>query len=311
MPSNTYCEALAKLIESVTEGSATISTQDRLWISADAVRDLAGGTPIRSALATQALHGSLQPPTDRAFASTYRETKSPGGYRYTQLYEQVHASEHSRAKLAQQLPISESTVQSWRRRSKPYVQNGLDRARERGWIAPDPEGDTALGLTALLAWILALGTLRETYYPVFGSQTEAQRTCFETIATTVGIPYSTHRVDDPNRGVEHRPDEDGAILGRILYALGSPRSSEAFGEPLIPPYVYQYPAHAQRFASIWVLHYADDYTDKTPTVTVPPRAGAQFPDAIEALMTGYLDWSVERDSSRKFALSDPTLDCEP
>jgi len=311
MPSNTYCQDIVDLIKSVTAGSATISTQDRVWISADAVRDLAGDMPIRTALATQALHGSLQPPTDRAVASTYRATKSPGGYRYTQLYEQVQDDDRSRSKVAYDLPISESTVQSWRRGSKPHVQNGLGRVRERSWIEPDPEGEIALGLTALLAWLFARGTLRDTYYPVFASRSEHQRTHLERIADAVGIAYSTYRLNDPDHGTEHRPEEDGSVLGRVLYALGSPRSSDPFSEPLIPPYVYHHPAHARRFASIWVLHYADDWTAETPTVTVPPRAGAQFPDTLEALMTDCLGWSVERDNPRQLTLDDPTLDFGP
>lgn len=310
MPSKTYCEELVELIESVTAGSATVSMQDRVWISADAVRDLAGDQPIRTALATQALHGSLQPPTDRAFASTYRATGSPGGYRHTQLYEQIQDDDRPRTTLADELPISRSTVRSWRGGSKPYAQNGLERARDHGWIDPDPGSETALGLTGLFAWLLARGTLRDSYYPVFGSRSERQRTHFETIADAAGIDYSTFRLDDPNHVPEHRPETDGCILGRVLYALGLARSCDPFSDPLISPYIYHYPAHAQRFVSIWALHYADDCTAQRPTVTVPSRAGAQFPDAFVALLSDTLDWSVQRDSPQELTIADPALDFE-
>lgn len=288
VPTEDFCHDLQALFDDVADGSATISDQQFLWISAATVRDLAGSTPIRSALATQLAHGTLQPPTDRAFASTYRRTNTPSGYGYLKLYQQIRDSESAPESASQY--VSRGTIRNWRQGTKPYVQTGIEAAHERKWL---PAVDSSnLGLTALLAWVLASGTLRDTYYPVFRCPTDTHRARFDSIATTVGFPYDLlERGSDQN--TEARPSEYGSSLGRCLYALGATRGNDDFSDVLIPPYLFHHPAHARCFAEIWWLHHRLE--DDMSTISIPSRFGDLFPSVFEELLTDTLGYAVERD----------------
>lgn len=301
IPSEEYAQQIKELFDSVTVGKATPGHQNQVWVSAAAVRDLAGDTPLRSALATAAVHGSLTPPTDRAVASTFRRIKSPSGYHYHQLYQTACERDASRATLATELGLPESTIQSWERGSKPYVTNSVLRATERGWLTPSPDSETALSLTALLTWLLVRGSLRETYYPVFGVNTSAQQERFESIAKTLHLEYNTVRPDEPSWPTELRPATDGTVLGRLLYSLGAPRRTEAQETALIPPYVRHDRAHAKQFADICCLHHS---TDQNPlTISIPPGLGTQFPTALATLLSEQLLWDVTRHTDRELIIT--------
>lgn len=277
---------------------ATIGKENEIWISAESVRDLAEGEPARTALATRAVFGSLSPPTERAFASTYREDQTPSGYRYLQLYKQVIERDESRSKIAQQVPsLRESTIQSWRRGSKPYVRNGIETARELGWITPQTESDTALALTSLVAWVHARGTIRETYYPVFRISSQEHQSHFENVADDLDFEYNIIRDDDPNRPTEARISENGTALGRGLHILGVPLNDSKMEERVPPVYLYHHTSHARQFVTTWCVHYADG--DEELIITVPLRLEERFTDGLEDLLTKQLFWSTTRIGERK------------
>ncbi|WP_251344416.1 hypothetical protein [Haloplanus halophilus] len=290
-----YKQSLRDLFASITAGSATLGSQHQVWVSADSVRDLADGSPLRSALATRVAFGTLTPPSNRAFASTFRQQRSPGGYQYLQLYRRALESDSSRGKLANQLGLPETTIQSWRRGSSPYVHNALSTAHERGWLTASSDDDIPLALTAILAWIFSQGSIRaESYYPIFRLSSPDQRSYFETIADDLDLSYSIIRSEDPTRSTEVRPIEDGTVLGRVLHILGAPLSESTQQISLPPVYLYHYPEHAHRFITIWMKQHSDP--NGQLTLTVPPRLGKPFADALEALMTEQLSWSTTRNS---------------
>lgn len=306
--SGSYATELHDLFEAVASGSVTQGSKQRLWVPASVTRDLIGATPVRSGLATAAMYGTRTPPTDRAVASTFRRLQSPGGYRYHQLHQIVRKRDDSRANLAAELGIPESSIQSWRRESRPYATNALKRARERGWITPPVDSEIATTLTALLTWLLARGSLRDTYYPVFGAETMAQRDRFEILAKKLEISYETVRPNDPNWPTELRPTEDGSLLGRVLYALGAPRQSEPQTTALLPPIVYHASEHARQVVDIWCLHHGDTLTQTQASeplhITVPLRAGEYFSDALANLFHAQLGWTVDRQTDQKLVVSD-------
>ena len=299
MQSETFCQELQELIESVTAGTATIGSHKEVWASSQAVRDLAKGEPVRTALATQAAFGSLTPPTDRAFASTYRKGETPSGYRYLQLYEEFVQSDTSTYKFAKQSDnLQQSSALSWSRGSSPYVKNGIERARKLGWLSPATESGIALGLTSLLAWAFARGSIRaDTYYPVFTIGSSSQRECFKDIAGELSLSYEIVRDDRSNRATEARPTEDSAILARILDTLGAPVDKKGPTEYLPPAYLYHFTSHADRFIKTWCEHYGE--ADHRLRITVPPRLGSRFADGLESLMTDQLSLVVTRINDRE------------
>ena len=298
--SETFCQEIKTLIESVTAGTATVGNKTEVWISAESVRDLAGGEPVRPALATKIAFGSLTPPTERAFASTYRKNKTPGGYRYLQLYEQVRACEGSEYKLMKQIDdLQLSSIQSWSQGSRPYVKNGVETVRELGWITPPAEGKTALALTSLVAWAFARGSIRaDTYYPVFTVSSRDHRTFFEEIADELNFSYDIIREDDPSLPGEARPADNSAVLGRLLSVLGAPLGKKSGYIHIPPVYLYYSSAHARRFIETWCKHYADG--DEKLTITVPPRLGARFADGLKGLLTEQLGWPTTQTGKREF-----------
>ncbi len=298
--SETFCEEIKNLIESVTEGTATVGSKKEVWISANSVRDLAGGRPVRPAIATGVAFGSLTPPTERAFASTYRVGKNPGGYRYLHLYEQVSESDETGYKLMKQIDdLKLSSIQSWGQGSRPYVKNGTEAVRELGWITPTAEGKTALALTSLVAWVFARGSIRsDSHYPVFSINSCDHRTSFEEIADTLNLSYEIIREDDPDRAGEARPTDNSSVLGRLLSVLGAPLGKKSELTHFPPAYLYYYPRHARRFVETWCIHYAN--RDGKLTITIPPRLGERFADGLEILLTEQLCWQTTRTGKREF-----------
>jgi hypothetical protein len=301
LKSETLCKELKSLIESVTTGTATVGSKTEVWISAASVRDLAGGEPVRPALATKVALGSLTPPTERAFASTYRENESPGGYRYLQLYEQVRDSDKTAHKLMKQIDdLTLSSAQSWDRGSRPYVARGTEKARELGWITPPAEGKTTLALTSLVSWSFARASIRsDTYYPAFTIASCEQRRHFEEIADTLDLSYKFIREGGSNQPPsEARPADNSAILGRVLSVLGAPLGKKSESNHLLPTYLYYSFLHARRFIETWCKHYASG--DEKLTITVPPRLGERFADGLEILLAEQLCWQTTRIGEREF-----------
>ena len=285
LSSESFACELQTLINSTTAGEGTVGTEQRVWVSSRSMRDLAGSEPFRPALATKIAFGSLTPPTERALASTYRRTQTPRGYRSVQLYNEVVESNQSRTALANQYPdLTEAMIQSWRRGHKPYAQRALTTARELGWLTPAPESEIASGLTALLAWIMARGSVRpDTHYPIFPIESPAEQTLLEELGDELGIPFHVvRREDDTKRSTEMRPSEHGALLGRVLRTLGAPLGRKGPNSCLPPVYLYQYTSHATRFIDTWRQLYASD--DEDFQMTVPKRLGDQFSKSFEKLL---------------------------
>lgn len=283
--STAFCQALRDLFATVTDGSATLTSQHRLWVSADAVHDLADGPPLRPGLATQAAFGTLSPPTDRAFATTYRRGDRPGGYCYAQLYQHVRESDDSPATLVTKHPdLTTSTIRNWRRGHTPRVHRALADARAYGWITPPADGERALALTGLLAWIFAKGTLRaRSYHPVFRLSADDQRVVFDSLADVLELTYSFAKEDDPTRTTEIHPSEDGVLLGRVLYALGAPLGRKTETNCLPPVYLFRHQAHAKQFFAVWCQHHAT--ADEKLRIRVPDQLGDQFADSLLSLLS--------------------------
>jgi hypothetical protein len=309
--SSSFARELQTFLTSITAGSVTLGKHNQLWVSAESVRDLAKGEPLRPAIATKAAFGALTPPTERAFASTYRQDETPSGYRRIQLYDQVRESDQSRRELTQQHPeLAETTIQSWRRGHKPYAKNALIDAREQGWLTPPTDGDTALGLTTLLAWVTAQGSLRsKTYYPTFLVTSTDEQDRLEAVAKDIGVSLHSVREDSQGRRpVEMRPSEHGAILGRVLYTLGAPLAD---GEHVLPPaHLYYRLLHAEQFVLTW-CQLAGDQEGKTFIVTIPSRLGGQFVYGFECLVDEFLEWPIERNSSYRLRVTPQyTTNCD-
>jgi hypothetical protein len=306
--SETLCEEIKNLIESTTSGTATVGSEKEIWISAKSVRDLAGGEPVRTALATKVAFGSLIPPTERAFASTYREGEIPGGYRYLQLYEQVMEHDNSGFSLVKQIDdLKLSAVQSWNRGSKPYVQNSIEKANELGWITPQAESSIALGLTSLIAWTFARGSIRaDTYYPAFSISSPSHRAHFKKIADDLNLAYEIVRENNSNLATEARPSDNSAILGRILYTLGAPLGKKGSNKHFPPAYLYHSSSHARRFIETWCKHYSDNNDERN--INIPPRLGKGFADGLEVLMSEQLYWETTRVGDYKLRVIPEEID---
>lgn len=295
---STYRRALRDFLADVTTGSVTHASQDRIWVSADAVRDLAESdtAPIRPVLATRAVYGSLTPPTEQALADTYRQGKRPGGARYATLYKQVANADTSPTELAEQYPdLAQQTIRNWQRGHVPRVHNALIEADAHGWLTPPTDSTTALSLTALVAWVFARGTIRaNSYFPVFRIGEATHRALFTSLAEALGLSYSLAREDDPERPTEIHLSDDGVLLGRILYTLGAPLGTKQDKICLPPVYLYHRRRHARRFFAVWCRHHANDTDDDNLRLRMPTPLGERFCDAFQALLTEHFSWTVER-----------------
>jgi hypothetical protein len=184
-------------------------------------------------------------------------------------------------------------IQSWQRGSKPYVRNGIETVRELGWVLPQSESDTALGLTGLVAWAHARGRIRhDSYYPVFTIGAPEHQSHFKELARRLDLEYGIIREEEPDRSTEIRISENGSALGRVLYTLGVPLDDSDVEECSLPAYLYHRKSHARQFVTTWCEHYAE--ADGELAITVPLRLGKRFADGLEVLLSEQLSWQTTR-----------------
>lgn len=184
-------------------------------------------TPTDTAAAKRALVRTYQPP---GYADPWECIQD---YERVQRYHAEHPNKGSQA-VSTALDLPRSRIRPWLNGSQPDCYRGLQTALTNDWIIDDWH-DTARGLNRLAAWLLASGSINETWVPLFIAEDDAVIERLRAATHTAGVALSSTREDD-GRPLEWRPRRDASVLGRVLHTWTGIRGDKSPGVMQFPQY---------------------------------------------------------------------------
>lgn len=218
-------------------------------------------------------------PTAQSLARTYSDRVYPDPWEKVEDYRRVqeYLADHpnaGRTKVGHTLELPPSRVRGWIKDAVPDSVRAINTAIGRGWLAPEPESQTAAALTKLAGHILAGGSINQNWVPAVSCGSRASVEWIEQAFQAVGVATSTRNADSDSRATEVVPTEDSSVLGRCLSCLGVPRGSKRELDAL--PSAFEFvPSEARRaIAVIIVRHRGVEYDDKATTRVMSERPRA-------------------------------------
>lgn len=255
-----YFRSLQALFKSVTGVEVTINeSTPELYLPTDAIAALAGRTNSpKVGLAARLIYGEDGDlVSERRFLNTYSANSNPWTV-YHQYRAVLEANTQddtlNKSQLAREVGVNRSTVRQWLDGRMPYAVQGLETARDRGWIGVRAAGKNFALLNRLAAWLFVAGYIGESnLHPRFTIRGKVHATTLDDILSMLDIKYQTQ---SSGNTPEVHPQADGAILGRVLHVLGVPLGKQT-EDPLIslPVYLESAPESVrQDFALVYLLN---------------------------------------------------------
>jgi len=165
--------------------------------------------------------------------------------------------------VSTRMELPRGRIRSWEDGSRPDVVNGIETAREQGWLECAVDSETFAALNRLVAGVFSGGSVSvETFEPSYSAPDEWVDDQLRGDLETIGVGT---RVACSNSGnvEELRPAADASVLGRVLVALGAPAGEKAGRVDRLPSYLYRHPDETKReFAKVYVANRATDRRDR-------------------------------------------------
>ena len=229
-------------------------------------------------------------PTARELAATYNPPSYPEPWDCVEDYQRVleytgaHPNKGSCA-VSSALDLPRSRIRPWMNGSRPDVVRGIQTAEARGWTAEHASSDEERGLVELAAWVLSGGTLHVGDSPHVYFSLDADQGHFEHVADAGNISYRVIRSDDPDRPAEARPSEDGAVLARVLAAMGVPEGGKSASTPQeFPGFVANLDRELRAaFVGVYVLNRGAESEEKA-TLQIREERTPQYLDGLVSLL---------------------------
>ena len=253
-------------------------------------------------------------PTDRkrlarALARTYRGEVD--GWTRVQEYNRVikytgrHPNKGSAA-VATALELPRGRIRPWMDKgAKPDPVHGVQTAAERGWLDLIWEGATLRALTVAVAWLFSGGSVDERFVPAVAVE-RATRWLAEDMLSALDVGHRERHADSDSRATELVPGADGAVLGRVLVALGAPQGVKREGSVQdLPQWLSAAPVDLRRvFARTYVFNRGTDNParENRPVILKEDR-GPHYRQALRALFESLVDASAVAGNSKTLALT--------
>lgn len=136
----------------------------------------------------------------------------------------------------------------------PNPVKAIQKADDRGWLDLEWTEAPFTGWNVLVAWIFAGGSVNQVFEPTWTVR-QREHTPLETAFYEAGVTVKAVHQRDAARTAEYRPSEQGALIGRLLVALGAPQGGKARQEISLPPYLEEAPFMTRLdFARAYVYH---------------------------------------------------------
>ena len=207
-------------------------------------------------------------PTAQALARTYSDRVYSDPWEKVLDYRRVvdYAARNpndGRTRVGNALDLPPSRVRGWLDDGVPDPARAVNTAAERGWIDPDPDGETAAALVELLAHVLAGGSISTgTFVPAVTTGRRVGVDELHAAFARLGVETTIRNGDADGRATEVVPATNASLLGRCLVAMDAPHG-EKTGLARLPSVVRDVPPAVRRsFVQIYVKHRALAQPDK-------------------------------------------------
>lgn len=238
-------------------------------------------------------------PTAQTLARTYSDRVYPDPWEKVLDHRRVldYAARNpdaGRTRVGNALDLPPSRVRGWLDGGVPDPARAVNTAAKRGWIDPDPDGETATALVELLANVLAGGSISaETFVPAVTTGRRVGVNELHEAFTRLGVETTTRNGDADGRATEVVPATDASLLGRCLVAMGAPHG-EKIGLDHLPSVVLDVPPTVRRsFVRIYIKHRALEQPDKA-TVQIRENRPVTYFEDLQQLIREATAESVTR-----------------
>jgi hypothetical protein len=258
-------------------------------------------------------------PTDRqrlarALTETYT-TRSDAGvwglveqYRHVTDYAEDHPDAGSQA-VASALDLPRDRIRPWLAGARPDPVRAIETAADNGWLDVGWRSETLAALTVLVAWTFSGGSIDARNYQPAWTWDRRTRDDLASALRRLGLAPQTRNAGADDRATELLPARDGAVLGRLLVALGAPAGGTSPDDsPPLPAYLAadDCPYHLRLdFARVVVRNRGVERPDRpTRPVSFAERRSRAYHRRLRRLLG---DVAGDRDSIRAGPGSDTTF----
>lgn len=225
------------------------------------------------------------------FAETYPSRTGRHPLEYVHLHERIteHAdSDTPASETARRFGVERNRVYSWIHEERtPKIATGLEWVDDHGWFDLRWGDETVQDLNTLVAWLCAVGTLTDSYQPLFSTNSETAPVLVGTL-DRLGLDAK----DVPSSGSGAVRVEGGTTVGRYLAALGAPVGAHGDARRGLPPYLARGPRELrERFAAVHLVVRARERT-KSGRVHIADSTSEHYRYALAALFFELLEQDV-------------------
>lgn len=232
--------------------------------------------------------------------------KDQTAHQTVQQYRQAHKlrnsdSNRSRASIAREVERSPSAVREWLvEGAKPPEVKAIETAKEYDWLPLHGDDSVFEGVNKLLGWVYSGGWINpDTYQPSVTVNHPLHQSIASHVLQPLGNPWRSIREGDTDRTHELRPRDGGAILGRLLHALGAPRGRKAAQPVSLPSYLEQVESYYRRqFARMYLLHRGAPANDDDGTgLTIQESRSVEYFTELHTFFRAVTDGQVSLNKS--------------
>jgi len=213
-------------------------------------------------------------PTPSTLARTYDPPSYDDPWAAVEDYQRVldYTAAHpdlGSSAVASRLDLPRSRLRAWMNGSRPDAVRGVQTAEANNWLAAHATPETKQALVKLAAWVLSGGSLHIGDSPHVYFSLDHDDGRFAQVAAAAGVDYDIVNDTSAKRATEARPTTDGAILARVLAAMGVPANSTAKQTATsLPEFVAELDGPLlDAFARVYVLNRGAIHPDKE-TLTI-------------------------------------------
>lgn len=206
----------------------------------------------------------------------------------------------TRASIAREVGRPASAVRRWLvDGSKPREIQAIETAEQYEWLPLRTDDRLFESFNLLLAWAYAGGWINpDTFQPSFTVNHQLHRAVASHVLDPLGNDWQSIHESNNERTHELRPRDGGAVLGRLLTALGAPQGSKAEQTVSLPDYLDNVePYHRRQFARMYLLHRGAPANAEGVGLTVQETRGLSYFRELQDFFEGVTNTAVSLNES--------------
>lgn len=193
--------------------------------------------------------------------------------------------ERSRASIAREVGRPPSTLRRWLvDGAKPSEIKAIETAEQYNWLPLHSDDRIFDAINQLTAWVYGGGWINpDTFQPSITVNHRLHFAIARHVIDPLGNDWRSIR-DDTTKTQELRPRDGGAVLGRLLHAIGAPIGRKSDQTLTLPSYLNRVDAyHRQQFARMYLVHRGAPANTEGVGLTIQETRSKEYFYTLQAL----------------------------